>query len=276
MQALHCVFPTHLVLLGILVASYCIVFVSGLQPKQRGAFATANEDDNPYGHPGEFDMYVFALTWAPEFCCENPDSKECGRNGNLEDTGKSHHEPPTPAPNFWGATHLTLHGLWPQYNYSRDGHYWPQYCSDAPLKEEVVQKFKPKWETYAPAYVLKEYLLPKHEWSRHGTCSGLAQLDYFMSSLLLITEQSTPSILINNIGQTITRSEIEQSYGGKDKVALACSDSGALQQAITCYKKDKMGRLVNGQPVTCPQDVLMSKSDNSCGDSIYIRRVGDC
>jgi len=270
---------TNCILLSLL-ASFCIVAVSGLRPTPLGTFAGSDVHDNdtPFGHPGDFDVYIFAQTWAPEYCCENPNSRECNAQfAAMKGKPKTdaHWRHPTPVPDFWGATHLTLHGLWPQYNYSRDGHYWPQFCTRVPLEQEVVHKFKPKWETYAPAYLLKEYLLPKHEWSKHGTCSGLNQLDYFMSSLSLITQYSTPSILMNNIGRTMNRTEIEDAFGGADQVALACSDSGALQQVVTCFTKGQSGRL-DGKARACPKDVLHRKDDNSCGDTIFIRRVGDC
>jgi len=273
---------TQYILLSLL-ASFCIVAVSGLQPTQLGTFAKSDigDNDTPFGHPGDFDVYIFAQTWAPEYCCENPGSRECNANfaavnGNEKGRSKATvHKHATPVPDFWGATHLTLHGLWPQYNYSRDGHYWPQFCTKATLKEEVVVKFKPKWETYAPAYLLKEYLLPKHEWSKHGTCSGLEQLDYFMSSLSLIMQYSTPSILMNNIGRKINRTEIEEAYGGANQVALGCSDEGALQQVVTCFTKGTSGRL-DGRARACPKDVLHRTDDNSCGETVFIRRVGDC
>ena len=41
---------------------------------------------------------MVALSWAPSFCCTHPDKEECA---GLRDA--------------FAGTHLTLHGLWPNY-----------------------------------------------------------------------------------------------------------------------------------------------------------------
>lgn len=67
--------------------------------------------------PNDFDLYCLAQTWAPQFCC--------GSAGSGEDQCKN-------IDNSWGATHFTLHGLWPQFAEAREiggrEYRWPQYC----------------------------------------------------------------------------------------------------------------------------------------------------
>ena len=51
-----------------------------------------SKDKTSSGVPGDFDMYLLAMSWAPRFCCTN--NKQC-RNEGMEDTDD-----------------LSVHGLW--------------------------------------------------------------------------------------------------------------------------------------------------------------------
>lgn len=96
--------------------------------------------------PGDFDYYVLALTWVPAFCATNHDPQECGH-----DTG------------------FALHGLWPNYD---NGNY-PSSCAEVALTQATRETFE---TIYASPKMIE------HEWSKHGTCSGLAPADYFTLS----------------------------------------------------------------------------------------------
>jgi ribonuclease T2 len=92
--------------------------------------------------PGDFDFYLLNLSWSPEFCATHPSSPEC-------------------------ATHpgFVVHGLWPQ---NTDGTY-PENCSNAPGPTNPG----------AFTAVIPTVSLIEHEWTTHGTCSGLAADAYF-------------------------------------------------------------------------------------------------
>ncbi len=92
--------------------------------------------------PGVFDFYLLTLSWSPEFCATHVGSPECPAH-----------------PGF------VVHGLWPQNN---DGTY-PEDCSSAPGPANPGQ-----YTNLLPTASLVE-----HEWSTHGTCSGLAPDAYF-------------------------------------------------------------------------------------------------
>ncbi len=100
------------------------------------------------GQPGQFDQYILALSWSPAYCAESG-----SRPGNDAQCGPGRHFA------------FVLHGLWPQYNNGR----WPQFCSDAQgLKSpSIMLDIMP-----APSLI-------RHEWERHGTCSGLSAEAYF-------------------------------------------------------------------------------------------------
>ena len=115
--------------------------------------------------PGDFDYYVLSLSYAPEFCKLNPDKSK--------------------TPECSGDYNLVLHGLWPQYNSPRtiDGHKvpYPQFCKTNIKKEELLKILTniPDWQTIAPEY--QELII--HEWTRHGSCSGLSPEEYFLHQL---------------------------------------------------------------------------------------------
>jgi ribonuclease T2 len=96
-----------------------------------------------------FDYYLLALSWAPEFCASHggdASSSEC-------DPGR-----------HFG---FVVHGLWPQND---DGSY-PQNCAPArPVAEQIVQRM---------LAIMPARGLIQHEWATHGTCSGLGAQDYF-------------------------------------------------------------------------------------------------
>jgi ribonuclease T2 len=108
--------------------------------------ATARHRKTPVGGaPGEFDYYLLSLSWSPAFCLSAPGAAECS------------------GPRRFG---FILHGLWPQYESG-----WPQNC-DVPEKvpDSVVAGI---------ADLMPARGLVYHEWSAHGTCSGLGPADFF-------------------------------------------------------------------------------------------------
>ena len=105
-----------------------------------------------------FDYYLLNLSWSPEFCF-------------------SHRTPPS-APSHPA---FVLHGLWPQNN---DGTY-PQNCSNAPGPADPSQ--------YADIY--PDPGLLRHEWSTHGTCSGLSPDDFFTAARAAFRSVAIPSTL---------------------------------------------------------------------------------
>ncbi len=97
------------------------------------------------GVPGEFDFYLLSLSWSPAFCLSSPNSPEC--NG----------------PRRFG---FIVHGLWPQYEQG-----WPENCDvHEPVPDNVVAGI---------ADIMPARALVYHEWSAHGTCSGLNPTDFF-------------------------------------------------------------------------------------------------
>jgi ribonuclease T2 len=94
------------------------------------------------GQPGKFDFYLMNLSWSPEFCSIQGTSPECAAH-----------------PGF------ILHGLWTQ---NKDGTY-PVFCSKEPAPANIAQNLD----------ITPDLSLLRHEWAKHGTCSGVGPQRFF-------------------------------------------------------------------------------------------------
>jgi len=95
--------------------------------------------------PGTFDYYLLSLSWSPAFCLGDPGAAECS------------------GPRRFG---FIVHGLWPQYEKG-----WPENCN---VHEQVPDGVVTDVSDLMPARGLVY-----HEWSAHGTCSGLNPVGFF-------------------------------------------------------------------------------------------------
>ena len=109
------------------------------------ASATARHRKSSEAEPGVFDYYLLSLSWSPAFCLSDPGAAEC--NG----------------PRSFG---FIVHGLWPQ---NEKG--WPENCD--------VHQAVPDAVVSGISDIMPARKLVYHEWSAHGTCSGLDPTDYF-------------------------------------------------------------------------------------------------
>src|SRR5712691_11265228 len=96
-----------------------------------------------------FAYYMLVLSYAPDFCAQlagDKDPRECGAGRHVG---------------------FVVHGLWPQGENGRG----PEKCGSArPVSQSIIQQ--------TLKYVPTESLI-QHEWTTHGTCSGLSTADYF-------------------------------------------------------------------------------------------------
>eukprot|EP00941_MAST-03F_sp_MAST-3F-sp1_P001960 g1960.t1 len=190
----------------------------------------------------------------------------------------------------YGATNLTLHGIWPQYYEVRDGNLWPQYCKQderAIVQDEVKSKMNSTWANVARSYLdsndLKYHSLAQHEWERHGVCySSLInkvktnplsendlielQLKFFKESIILNEKYPTPVLLqeAQKKKQTISLSDLQNAFGDF-KVGLQCdggnlNGAGHLSLVTLCVSREEAG----GNAFDCPQNVLHDPYSNSC------------
>ena len=107
-----------------------------------------------------------------------------------------------------------------------------------------------KYSTDSPDY--NEFWT--HEWTKHGTCSGLTQQAYFTEAINLSKLAGTPSLISSNIGDTISASSLRDAYGGASYVSLQCSGGSYFVGTYTCYNRNTDGTV--GAQTTCPSDVI--------------------
>jgi ribonuclease T2 len=140
----------------LLVVLSCALAGSGFAKHKKG------QSSSSAATSADFDYYLLTLSWAPEFCATNPNgrsSAECDPNRHMG---------------------LVVHGLWPQYNNGK----WPQDCaSTPPVASSTVDHMMP---------MMPGRQLIQHEWSKHGTCSGLSTKDYFAAIEKLYTGLRVP------------------------------------------------------------------------------------
>jgi ribonuclease T2 len=104
------------------------------------------------GAPGSFDFYVLALSWMPGFCEAEGFAKRRSQCVIGRRTG------------------FVLHGLWPQNERG-----YPAFCGifpQNPLQTDIKEA----------ADIFPDSALARHQWRKHGTCSGLSPPRYFAAS----------------------------------------------------------------------------------------------
>lgn len=187
------------------------------------------------GTPGEFDSYLLSLSWSPDYCAvRKNDTEQCGKQLGF-----------------------VLHGLWPQYNKG-----YPSDCSDEKLNPEMKQKH---------AGLFPSNKLFKHEWEKHGTCSGLSQEAFMKLSQQVKDKVSIPPAYQQPDTPFRTTPEALKADFAKanrwlkaESVAPFCSGRGRfLQEVRVCL--DKQG----GKAVACTPQVIKS-AEKSCGQGDFL------
>ena len=80
------------------------------------------------------------------------------------------------------STSWTLHGLWPEWQNECEG---PDF--DENVLKDIHDEMEKKWPS-CPEYGESEQEFWSHEWKKHGTCSGMGQLEYFKKALQMRDE----------------------------------------------------------------------------------------
>jgi ribonuclease T2 len=116
----------------------------------------------PAQPPPRFDYYLLSLSWSPEHCANHPADKS----------------PQCAGPRPYG---FIVHGLWP--NNLKGRH--PQNCAGPRLNPSRVSSDVRE--------IMPSSDLVKHEWEKHGRCSGLSQDAYFQKVLAAWAAVSIPA-----------------------------------------------------------------------------------
>jgi ribonuclease T2 len=179
---------------------------------------------------GQFDYYLLSMSWSPTYCLTHPDNRaECGGRG-------------------YG---LILHGLWPQY----EGGGYPEDCaSEARLDGESLR---------IGASLYPSESLLRHEWQKHGSCTGLSPVDYLHAADRATAVLKNPTALEapHHDQAMTTRQLLEQLHAAnpglpEGALRIACTRD-QLSEIRVCLTRDLVprdcGRGVGGH---CPADHL--------------------
>ncbi|EIK95705.1 ribonuclease T(2) [Pseudomonas sp. M47T1] len=181
----------------------------------------------PEAVAGQFDYYLLSLSWSPTFCLTHGNNEQCSGKG-------------------YG---FVLHGLWPQY--AKGG--WPQSCAP-------ITPLSPAERSQGAGLYPSRQLLD-HEWTKHGTCSGLSATDYLSTADKAVGRVKVPGALqpSENAQSFAPRQIVQllrQSNPGmpEDGVVVRCSGA-QLAEVRVCLSKDlaftSCGR---GVKMQCSQD----------------------
>ena|SRR5579871_3775263 len=156
--------------------------------------------------PGAFDFYVLTLSWSPEFCHGHPQSPEC-QSGHFG---------------------FIVHGLWPQFT---DG--YPENCSTAPGPSNPDSMTD----------IMPDAGLVRHEWSTHGTCSGLDADSYFKLVRQAFNTVKIPaSLAAPHSGFSMAPDQIKEEFVNanprlrRQNIAVSCGNN-YLTAVSVCLSK---------------------------------------
>lgn len=187
-----------------------LVFAIWLLPVTGFAKHRPNSADNT---PGSFDYYLLTLSWAPEFCATH------GSSASSSECDPQRH---------FG---FVVHGLWPEND---DGSY-PQQCAPAqPVAQATVQHMLP---------IMPDRGLIQHEWTTHGTCSGLDTQTYFADvekafrQLQIPPEYRAPAQAMNAIPAGIEQKFADMNRAPRGAFRVSCSNSEFVAIEV-CLTKD--------------------------------------
>ncbi len=189
------------------------------------------------GYAGEFDYYAMALSWSPEHCAIKPgDREQCARKLGF-----------------------VLHGLWPQYQRG-----YPASCTRERLDADMEQQF---------AGLYPSRFLYRHEWEKHGTCSGLSQeafhqlaSDLRQKVKIPAAYQSPEEPLRKTSFQLKADLASANPWLAPDNITVACADGGRfLREIYICINKQ------GTDAVPC-SDEMQKRARRSCGQPDFLLR----
>lgn len=168
--------------------------------------------------PGQFDYWVFSLSWSPQFCKAQPGAEQCKQPRGM-----------------------IVHGLWPQNERG-----YPDYCGDRErVPGDIVDRMLP---------LIPDPKLVQQQWRKHGSCSGLPVAEYFLNverawrSVVLPPSLGVDAPATEAAARDIEDSLIEVNPKlDHENMALMCKGRW-LSEVRICLDKDF-------QPRACGDDV---------------------
>lgn len=166
------------------------------------------------GKADEFDYYVMALSWSPNWCALEGDARGSDQCDARHDFG-------------W-----ILHGLWPQYERG-----FPSDC-------RTSARDPSRGDTRAMSDIMASAGLAWHQWKKHGRCSGLTSDDYFGLSRDAYAAINRPTVFRKlDDPVKLPASVVEEAFLKEntelspDMITITCK-SRHIQEVRICLTKD--------------------------------------
>lgn len=181
-----------------------------------GAGLPALAQARPGAAPGEYDFYVLALSWSPSFC-----------EANAERTARSMQCAGDRPYSF------VVHGLWPQFHRG-----YPEYCQvpAPPLESRTIN---------AMLDIMPAPGLVRHQWAKHGTCSGERNATAFFERVRQARAKVRIPAEFEALAEprTVTPEEVEAAFVRanpgltREMIAVQC-DNRRLREVRICIGRD--------------------------------------
>ncbi|MDY0882473.1 hypothetical protein ACFPL7_23055 [Dongia soli] len=197
---------------------------------------------------GDFDLYVLSLSWSPEYCAANGDDRvQCSLDRRVG---------------------LVVHGLWPQYDTSRDGADWPANCP--------IPRLRTLPSGVTAVYPTED--LFRHEWGEHGSCSGLSPAAYLDLTRKLRQRFQVPAPLqkpddAQSLSTGYLRKVVLSANPGlpPDGLVFACKGNH-LSEIRLCFTKSADTDSSDGRFRACPASMI-EPAARHCPSRIRIRAL---
>ena len=216
-------------LLAVIVALVAVLILVNRQPPRPDSVAGGSS--------------LLVLTWAPTLCIVDTSVRGC-RTGNVGRKGQA----------------FLLHGLWPQPSSA-------QYCEVAKQDgRQRISDLPAGLRERLTATMSDASTLAPHEWSKHGTCSGVTAVEYF-SIATALSAQATAVLdpaLRNAQGGRVTARALRDLFD-----ARFGAGSGS-RIALACRRADGQGEVVYEVRLSLPAvpDLRAAGSDLSLGEEL--------
>ncbi len=177
------------------------------------ASSQSRKRQGPGAPPGVFDYYVLSLSWSPQYCSGPGGARDAIQCGEGRRFG------------------FVVHGLWPQFERG-----YPAGCAGPrTVPPAIVDRMLP---------LMPSPRLIQHEWTMHGTCSGLEPGAYFdlvrkvHASVRIPEEYRTPLRQITVTPDSI-RAKFASANPGMPTGSLRVLCGGRfLSEVRACLTKD--------------------------------------
>jgi len=224
---------------------------------------------------GQFDYYVLALAWQPGFCEIRPSIPECQSQDKQR----------------FDAKNLVLHGLWPSVR--EDDYHTYSFCNVRQSIQETDQEQQwcelPSLNLAADTVAKLSAMMPgtqscleRHEWFKHGTCSGLSENKYFVKSLEFvetIVKTRLNAHIAANVGKYVSLQALQSVFekdfgeGSREFVRFQCArmyKASFLTEVRLYLRKDRLDQPLSKESFTEPA----VSEEGTCEDEFLIDLPG--